>query len=123
MQYGVKLIYTYAVGKQNKRFYEESVLLIQADSFDEASEKAEAYGRNCCDEWVNPYNETVKTLGFEVLDCFLAFDEEKGIQEVYSSFHSNSGALDEDTYYCLRTTQCDAEECFPLRSKAYLNDT
>ena len=45
MIYGVKVIHTYMVGEDDQRFYEELILRVKAQSFDEAYEKAEKYMR------------------------------------------------------------------------------
>ena len=43
MTYGVKVIHTHVVGENGKKFYEELILRVEADSFDEAFEKAKTY--------------------------------------------------------------------------------
>ena len=43
MKYGVKVIFTYSVEPDNRKFYEESIYLVYAESFDDAYEKAEEY--------------------------------------------------------------------------------
>ena len=78
MIYGVKVIHTNTVGSDDRRFYEEMILTVNAESFDEAYEKAEKYIQrymqdDVC-EYTNIYNETVKTLRIEAVDCFLALE-------------------------------------------------
>ena len=39
MKYGVKVIYTYSVGEDCRKFYEGQILSVNAESFDEAMKK------------------------------------------------------------------------------------
>ena len=41
MKYGVKVILTYSVEPDNRKFYEESIYLVEAESFEDAYEKVE----------------------------------------------------------------------------------
>ncbi len=43
MRYGVKVIHTHTIGKNDRRIYEELILMVDAESFDHAYEKAEIY--------------------------------------------------------------------------------
>ncbi len=113
MKYSVKVLYTYAVS--DKKFYETSILLTQANSFDEAYEKAEKFVVQDNKEYTNIKGETVKTEKIEFLDCFCAYDEEDGISEIYSSFSKNDTALLEKDFYKALTTQCGEEELVDLR--------
>lgn len=115
MIYGVKAIHTYAVGTEERLFYEELILKVSADSFDAAYEKAEQYLQDQVCEYKNPNGERVKTQKIEVIDCFLAFDPEGDVQEVYSSFSRNDSSLSEEEYYRLFTSPCDKETLYPLR--------
>ena len=119
MKYGVKLIYTYSVSDDRKKYYEESILSVDAESFDEAYKKAEKYAKEYCDEHLNPNGELVKTEKFELLDCFLAFDEENGVQELYSAITKNKTSLCEEEFYRAITGQCDAEELYELRYEEF----
>jgi len=115
MIYGVKAIHTYAVGAEERLFYEELILKVSADSFDAAYEKAEQYLQEQVCEYKNTNDERVKTQKIEAMDCFLAFDPEGDVQEVYSSFSRNDSSLSEEEYYRLLTSPCDKETLYPLR--------
>ena len=119
MRYGVKIVYTYTVGKSSRKFYEESVLSINAESFDEAYEKAETYASKGLDEHLNPHGETVKAEKFELIDCFVAMDEEDEVYEIYSAFKNNKTSLEESKFYEALTAQCDVEELYDLRYKEF----
>ena len=61
MKYGVKVIFTYSVEPDNRKFYEESIYLVDADSFDDAYRKAEEYTKDFDLEHTNPKGQKVKT--------------------------------------------------------------
>ena len=119
MTYGVKLIRTVSVGNGDQRFYEEIILKVNADSFDDAYSKAEAYAQNNAGEYRNTNNEIVRTIKTEAVDCFLAFEEEDSVQELYSSFYTNSTALSEDEFYRSVTTPCEEDALLLLRNQEF----
>ena len=119
MIYGVKIIHTHTVGNDDRRFYEELILKVTAESFDEAYEKSERYMQNCISDYTNINGERVKTLNIEAIDCFLAFDPEEDVQELYSSFSVNDSSLPEEEYYKLITSACDVEQLRALRNKDF----
>lgn len=119
MLYGVKVIHTQSVGEDAQRFYKELILRVEAESFDEAYEKAEKYIQDDVCEYTNIYGEAVKTLKIEAVDCYLVFDEEDGVQEVYSSFSTNNSALPEEEYYQTIACPCEEKELRPLRNKEF----
>ena len=119
MTYGVKVIHTHVVGENGKKFYEELILRVEADSFDEAFEKAEKYMENDVCDYTNTNGENVKTLKIEAVNCFLSFDSEGDVQEIYSSFSMNTTSLSEEEYYDAITSDCDEKERYPLRNKDF----
>lgn len=119
MQYGVKVIHTHTVGADEYRIYEELILLVNADSFDEAYEKAGRYMHDSICGYVNTNGEVVKTLSIEAIDCFLACEPEADVQEIYSSFSANHTSLSEAEYYTMITDSCDEKELFSLRNKEF----
>lgn len=121
MKYSVKVVYTYLIGDSDKRFYEEQILLICAEDFDEAFEKAEKYASEYADEHINPDGEIVKTEKVDILSCFSVFDdEEDGVIEVYSSITKNRTTLSESDFYDVFTSeQCEVDEMTDLRNEKY----
>ncbi len=115
MKYGVKVILTYSVEPDNRKFYEESIYLVDAKSFDNAYEKAEEYTREFDLEYTNPKGQKVKTEKIDFVDCFLAFDEENGVQEIYSTTFKNKSSLSDEDFYEAITNQCDTDEMYDLR--------
>ena len=114
MKYGVKVIYTYCV--ENRRFYEESILMLQANSFEEALSKAEIYAKDRECEYTNCDDKLVKLENIETLDCFLV-DEDDEVVEVYSSFSTNKTSLNDDDFYKAITDIAHSDELYVLRHK------
>ena len=119
MKYGVKVILTYSVEPDNRKFYEESIYLVDAESFDDAYEKAERYTKDFDLEHTNPKGQKVKTEKIDFVDCFLVFDEKVGVQEIYSTTFENKSSLSENDFYKAITVQCDADELFDLRYEEF----
>ena len=119
MKYSVKVIFTYSVEPDNRKFYEESIYLVDAESFDDAYEKAEEYTRGFDLEYTNPKGQKVKTEKIDFVDCFLAFDVENGVQEIYSTTFKNKYSLNEEDFYEAITNQCDADELHDLRYEEF----
>lgn len=113
-EYGLRIIYRMRAG--SRVFYEESIVLLKAESFDAAYEKAEAHALGICsDEYINVYGEPVKTELVDIVDCFQAFDEEDGVQEVYSRTMTNRTDMEEEEWIGVLSDGCTAEEMLPLR--------
>lgn len=85
--YSVKLIFeniitgdpepeTIDINYTNKyKIYEESIVLVKAQSFEHAYKIAECRAKKYEDEYTNPYSELVNVKFLEAIDCFLIFDE------------------------------------------------
>ncbi|MBE6788708.1 MAG: DUF4288 domain-containing protein [Ruminococcaceae bacterium] len=119
MIYGVKVIHIHTVGENDQRYYEELILRVEADSFDDAYEKAELYMKNAVCRYKNPKGDTVKTLNIEAVDCFLAFEPDGDVQEMYSSFSINNSLLSEEEYYKIISSSCGEKELRPLRNAEF----
>lgn len=96
-------------------FFEESVLLVKASSFDDAYQIAEmtAQKDNCIYE--NKYGQMVKNEFFESIDCFHLFDSPQSSVEVYSTFFLKRQNDDEQTVLDKRYDCCTTEEKHLLR--------
>lgn len=111
--YGVKLIIKYDIqGENPQTLYEEQVLKISADSFDDAYQKAENYAEEYIDKYTNSGGDAVEISLYKAVDCFKCYEEENGIQEVYSGFIK----ADEKALNSI-TSPCEAEELRILRHK------
>ena len=109
--FGVKLIFKYVVNSQKLQvLYEEQILRIRAESFDNACQKADEYVASYIDKYTNINGDTVDVSLHKVVDCFFAFDEENDIQEVYSGFYNLDGnALN------VISAPCKKDEMYILR--------
>ena len=114
MKYGVKVMYTYFVECEKKRFFEESVLLINANSFDDALHKAEDYAKDLEYEYVNCDNQVVKIEKIEAVDSFLVYEDAEAV-EVYSSFYSNNTSLSDKKFYRILGDTATPDELYLLR--------
>jgi hypothetical protein len=67
--------------------YEESIMLVKAQSFDHAYSIAEKKAKGEEIDYVNQYDELVEWKFVEVLDCFILIDEKlQSGTELYSRF-------------------------------------
>ena len=119
MIYGVKILRTIGVGEPARYCYEELILRVKADSFEEAYRKAANYARGYGEPYRNPMGETVRTIRIEAVDCFLAFAPEGDVEEVYSATTANHGNISEEAYQNALTSYCDQRELYSLRNAEY----
>lgn len=87
MKYSVKLI-TKSTVETGEVSLEEQILLTEADSFDDAYDKAERYveERGICDPYRNYQGKLVTRELVSYADCFQLFeDDDDDVTEVYSS--------------------------------------
>ena len=112
--YHVKLLLKYTVKEQI--FYEESILQVDAGSFDEAYQKAENYvSRMIEKKKKNMYGDTVHCSIVDYLDCFQSDNIEDDVQEVYSRIFQNHSEFSETKLVELLSDSCTREEMLPLR--------
>ena len=112
--YHVKLLLKYTVKEQI--FYEESILQVDAGSFDEAYQKAENYvSRMIEPHRKNMYGDTVHCSIVDYLDCFQSDNIEDDVQEVYSRIFQNHSEFSETKLVELLSDSCTREEMLPLR--------
>lgn len=111
--YSVKLVYKYVVHSQKPQvLYEEQILRIKAESFEDAYKKADEYAASYIDKYTNINGDTVEISLYKAVDCFMCFEEDNGIQEVYSGFFN----ADENLLKSVATA-CEADELQILRHK------
>ncbi|MFD0051719.1 DUF4288 domain-containing protein [Actinomycetes bacterium NPDC127524] len=97
--YAVKLLYECVIkGNPNPetidenytnshKTYEESIMLVKAQSFDHAYSIAEKKAKEVEADYLNPYEEIVEWKFADCLDCFHLFDEAlQSGTELYSRF-------------------------------------
>ena len=117
--YSVKVIYQHVVsGDKTRTFFEEQILTVMASDFDDAYAKAEKYAKENCEKYSNPYGHTVQSY-FKAVDCFLAFDKEDGVQEIYSCIKTNNSKLSDEEFDAILCDQCSADDMYPLRQDKF----
>ena len=115
MKHSVKLVIKHSV-ETGEVFLEEAVLLLEADSFDEAYLKAEQYVQEneICGSYDNMYGHRVHSEVVSFADCFSVYDDGDVI-EVYASLRKCSDPLHEDAAIAFLENSCTREEMLPLR--------
>src|SRR5436309_680118 len=74
-------------GPPKEKLFEEKIVLVRASTDADAAEKAERFGRDAEQEYLNADGETVKWVFRELLDLKELFDEAVGDgTEVYYAF-------------------------------------
>jgi Domain of unknown function (DUF4288) len=95
--YAVKLLYEAIItGSPNPKTidenystdktYEESIMLVKAQSFEHAYSIAEKKAKDEEMDYLNPYEEKVEWKFVKAIDCFILFDELQTGTELYSRF-------------------------------------
>ncbi|MBQ6065217.1 MAG: DUF4288 domain-containing protein [Clostridia bacterium] len=114
MKYSVKFLFQYTV-EGGETFFEESIVMFDADSHDDALQKADRYLRdNCLTEPYSSAEGKTVTRQARAVDCFSVIEEDDGT-EVYSGFRINRTRMTETEFADLLTDSCTQEELLPLR--------
>ena len=114
--YGVKLLYRYEVC--GEVFYEESILRIKANSFDDALAKAAQYADDAIiTDHINPNGFSVKESVYDIMDCYLIDESENDsdVQEVYSGIMKNRLDVTDEEFTEQVFDQCSDEELVNIR--------
>ncbi len=115
MKYSVKMVVRHTV-ETGEVFLEESIIMLDASSFDDAYSKAEQYVKdyeiNCTYE--NMFGKRVRSKIVSFADCFSVYDDDD-VVEVYSSIRKCSDGLCEDTLMKFFENSCSRQEMLPLR--------
>ena len=115
MKYSVKMLIRHAV-ESGEVFIEESIIMLEADSFDDAYLKAEKYVKDneIVFSYDNMYGQRVESEVISFTDCFAVYDDEDVI-EVYSSMIKCGNDLPEDSVIAFFEETCDRQDMLPLR--------
>ena len=100
--YGVKILYTYTVN--DDVFYEESILRVRAESFEQAYARAEEYAKSRKEKEYKNADGLAVRITYEAVDCFHIQEEGDAMEEVYSAFSKTA-----------QPDFCDAEDLRILR--------
>lgn len=117
MKYSVKIIIKSTV-ETGEVSLEESILMTDADSFDDAYDKAEQYveERGICDAYRNYEGKRVTREIVSYADCFAPFeDDDDDVQEVYSSIIRPDEKLTEETIIATLTRFSSRKDLLPFR--------
>lgn len=115
MKYSVKMLIKHST-ETGEEFIEESIIMMDADSFDDAYEKAEKYveENNVCFSYSNIYGKRVTSKVVSYTDCYLVY-EDNDVTEVYSSIRKVSADYPADKIIAFIEDSCSREEMLPLR--------
>ena len=115
MKYSVKIIIRYTV-ETGEVFLEESILMLNADSFDDAYIKAERFVKEneLYTEYENIYRNRVHSEVISYADCFSVYDDEN-VVEVYSTIRRAREALSENNIISVLEDSCTRKDMLPLR--------
>ena len=121
MKYSVKLLIK-STTESGEVSIEESILMMNADSFDDAYDKAERYveeyGVCAPDENIFGKRVTVEVVSYA--DCFRVDEEEdEAVTEVYSSIVRPNADLTEETIVAVHEASASAEERMPFRTAEF----
>ncbi|MBZ9685955.1 DUF4288 domain-containing protein [Clostridium estertheticum] len=108
----------------NNKTYEESIVLIKAQSFDHAYKSAEKKAREMEMDYTNPYGELINHKFIEAIDCFSIIDELSTGVEMYSRFLRVPKSVDTgdfiDRYYPDTIEDNSGLDCnFVLRNRNF----
>lgn len=79
----------------DEKHFEESIVIVRAQSFDHAYKIAETNANKATVCYPNVYNQQVTWKLIKAVDCFRICDEIKSGAEVYSSFHSTKSNVED----------------------------
>ena len=108
--YGVKLIKKLNIkGKPKKELideyykdtvqnFEETIVVVKAQSFDQAYKIAEEKALKDNEPYHNIYGQEVSWDLVKAIDCFLIYDEIESGTEVYSCFYQTSKAVSDNSF-------------------------
>ena len=125
--YSVKLLYKMTVtGKpepalmdeyfgDSTEFFEECIVLVTADSFENAYQIAEDNTRKNTEVYINKYGQIVTKKLYESVDCFELCDPPQMLTEVYSTIFCKEKGLGEKQEIDKRYESCSIEEMHMLR--------
>ena len=121
MKYSVKLLIK-STAESGEVSIEESILMLDANSFDDAYDKVEHYVemRGVCDSYVNIFGKRVDVEVVSYADCF-QIDEDDEVTEVYSSIMCPDAKRTEEMIVAVHEASASEEERKPFQYAEYAN--
>jgi hypothetical protein len=123
MKYSVKLLIK-STAESGEVSIEESILMMDADSFDDAYDKAERYVETLgvCEPYVNIFGKRVNVEVVSYADCFrIDEDEADEVTEVYSSIVCPNAKQTEEMIVAVHEASATVKERTPFRSMEFAN--
>ena len=121
MKYSVKLLIK-STAESGEVSIEESILMLDANSFDDAYDKVERYVEEygVCVPYENIFGKRVDIEVVSYADCF-RIDEDDEVTEVYSSIVRPNAELTEETIVAVHEASASEEERKPFRYAEFAN--
>ena len=121
MKYSVKLLIK-STAESGEVSIEESILMLDANSFDDAYDKVERYVEEygVCVPYENIFGKRVDIEVVSYADCF-RIDEDDEVTEVYSSIVRPNAELTEETILAVHEASDSEEERKPFLDAAFAN--
>ncbi len=121
MKYSVKLLIK-STAESGEVSIEESILMLDANSFDDAYDKVEHYVemRGVCDSYVNIFGKRVDVEVVSYADCF-QIDEDDEVTEVYSSIMCPDAKRTEEMIVAVHEASASEEERKPFQYAEFAN--
>lgn len=113
--FSVKILFQFIVEGLPYKFYEESIRLFHAESFDDALEKAESFAEKNNRRYTNIYGRKVEFKLYKVVEAFVIYDNVSftDSSEVFSAIFKAAPSDNEPTEKSL--IRCSAEDMYVLR--------
>lgn len=121
--YGVRLLMQFVIENESRKFYEESVRLVHAESFDDALKKAEKIAENENLEYTNIQGKKVTFKIYGSVEAFVIYDKisfEDGA-EVFSTVFEINDTEDDPIKKCF--SSCSADDMYILRNIEFNADS
>ena len=121
MKYSVKLLIK-STAESGEVSIEESILMLDANSFDDAYDKVERYVEEygVCVPYENIFGKRVDVEVVSYADCF-RIDEDDEVTEVYSSIVRPNAELTEETIVAVHEASASEEERKPFLDAEFAN--
>ena len=121
MKYSVKLLIK-STAESGEVSIEESILMLDANSFDDAYDKVERYVEEygVCVPYENIFGKRVDIEVVSYADCF-QIDEDDEVTEVYSSIVRPNAELTEETIVAVHEASASKEERKPFLDAEFAN--
>ena len=95
--------------------YEESIRVVKAKNFDDASDKVERIAKELCSTYTNIYGKNVCEQVYDIIEVYKLFELKDG-EEVFSSHFKISPNMDIEDILDVRYQSCTEKDMRVLRN-------